>query len=82
MNILNLKKSGQSEFFRSKKPNQIWLSDITYIHTIKHGWTYLASVLMSVQEKIVGYSYGRKKNGSFSCYFCTDKFMAKSELSQ
>ncbi len=45
MNILNLKKSGQSEFFRSKKPNQIWLSDITYIHTIKHGWTYLASVL-------------------------------------
>ncbi len=35
-----------------------------------------ASVLDVCTRKIVGYSYGRK-NGSFSCYFCTDKFMAK-----
>ena len=46
--------------FKAHKPNQIWLSDITYIHTVKHGWTYLASVLDVCTRKIVGYSYGRK----------------------
>lgn len=46
--------------FQASKPNKIWLSDITYIHTIKHGWTYLASVLDVCTRKIVGYSYGRK----------------------
>ncbi|MBS6315940.1 MAG: IS3 family transposase, partial [Ruminococcus sp.] len=50
--------------FSAQKPNQIWLSDITYIHTIKHGWTYLASVLDVCTRKIVGYSYGRKMDRS------------------
>ena len=50
--------------FRARKPNQIWLSDITYIHTVKHGWTYLASVLDVCTRKIVGYSYGRKMDRS------------------
>ncbi len=36
------------------------LSDITYIHTVKHGWTYLASILDVCTRKIVAYSYGRK----------------------
>lgn len=46
--------------FQASMPNEIWLSDITYIHTVKHGWTYLASVLDVCTRKIVGYSYGRK----------------------
>ena len=50
--------------FSAQKPNQIWLSDITYIHTVKHGWTYLASVLDVCTRKIVGYSYGRKMDRS------------------
>ena len=50
--------------FSAQKPNQIWLSDITYIHTIKHGWTYLASILDVCTRKIVGYSYGRKMDRS------------------
>lgn len=50
--------------FHASKPNQIWLSDITYIHTVKHGWTYLASVLDVCTRKIVGYSYGRKMDRS------------------
>lgn len=61
------KQNEHSEFknlvnqnFSAQKPNQIWLSDITYIHTVKHGWTYLASVLDVCTRKIVGYSYGRK----------------------
>lgn len=48
--------------FYASKPNQLWLSDITYIHTIKHGWTYLASVLDICTRKIVGYSYSKKMN--------------------
>lgn len=50
--------------FSAQRPNQIWLSDITYIHTVKHGWTYLASVLDVCTRKIVGYSYGRKMDRS------------------
>lgn len=46
--------------FEASKPNQIWLSDITYIHTTRHGWTYLASVLDVCTRKIVGYHYSRK----------------------
>ncbi|MEG0692922.1 MAG: DDE-type integrase/transposase/recombinase [Oscillospiraceae bacterium] len=43
-----------------EKPNHIWLSDITYIHTARNGWTYLASILDVCTRKIVGFSYGRK----------------------
>lgn len=46
--------------FIASKPNQIWLSDITYIHTIRNGWTYLASVLDVCTRKIVGYCYSKK----------------------
>lgn len=48
--------------FVANKPNQIWLSDITYIHTIKNGWTYLASILDACTRKIVGFCYARKMN--------------------
>ena len=48
--------------FTADKPNLIWLSDITYIHTIKNGWTYLASILDVCTRKIIGYSYSRKMN--------------------
>ena len=57
-------KNLANQNFHARKPNQIWLSDITYIHTVKHGWTYLASVLDVCTRKIVGYSYGRKMDRS------------------
>ena len=37
--------------------NQKWHTDITYIHTLKDGWTYLASVMDFHSKKIIGYSY-------------------------
>lgn len=46
--------------FSASKPNQIWLSDITYIRTKNNGWTYLASILDVCTRKIVGYSYAKK----------------------
>jgi transposase InsO family protein len=45
--------------FHAERPNQIWLTDITYIKTVKDGWTYLAVVLDMCTRKAVGWSYGR-----------------------
>ncbi|MGY3189963.1 transposase InsO family protein [Lysinibacillus sp. TE18511] len=36
------------------------MADITYIHTQRDGWCYLASVLDCHTKKIVGYKFGRK----------------------
>lgn len=45
--------------FYAENPNQVWLSDITYIKTLRHGWTYLACVLDMCTRKVVGYSYSK-----------------------
>lgn len=45
--------------FSTTAINEKWAGDITYIHTLKNGWTYLASVMDLHTKKIVGYSYGR-----------------------
>ena len=37
--------------------NQKWCTDITYIHTQKDGWTYLASVMDLYSRKIIGWAY-------------------------
>ena len=34
--------------------NQVWVGDITYIHTKKHGWCCLASVMDVYTKKIIG----------------------------
>lgn len=39
--------------------NQKWCTDITYIHVLKEGWTYLASVMDLYSKKIIGYAYGK-----------------------
>src|SRR5699024_3295581 len=45
--------------FSTTAPNQKWAGDITYIHTVKDGWCYLASVMDLYTKKIVGYSFAR-----------------------
>ena len=40
--------------FKVSRPNQIWVSDITYIRTIK-GFCYLALITDAYSRKIVGY---------------------------
>lgn len=44
--------------FKAFSINQKWCTDITYIHTLKDGWTYLASVMDLYSKKIIGYAYG------------------------
>ncbi|WP_091000214.1 IS3 family transposase, partial [Bacillus sp. 491mf] len=45
--------------FSTTTINEKWVADITYIHTQKDGWCYLASVMDLYSEKIVGYSFSR-----------------------
>ena len=46
--------------FTTTTINEKWVADITYIHTLRDGWSYLASVLDLHTKKIVGYKFGRK----------------------
>ena len=43
--------------FTATKPNQIWLSDITFIPT-REGWLYLAAVEDLYSRRVVGWSMG------------------------
>ena len=45
--------------FSAHKLNQKWVSDITYIHTIKDGWVYLASIMDLASKKIIGWSMSK-----------------------
>ena len=45
--------------FSTTTINEKWVADITYIHTIKDSWCYLASVMDLHTKKIVGYSFSR-----------------------
>lgn len=46
--------------FSTNNINEKWTGDITYIHTIKDGWCYLASVMDLHTRKIIGYYFGKK----------------------
>lgn len=48
-----------NQFFESTEPNQVWVTDITYIPT-KEGWLYLAGVKDIYTCEIVGYSMGSR----------------------
>jgi putative transposase len=41
--------------FKASKPNQLWVTDITYIPT-NEGWLYLATVMDLYSRKIVGWA--------------------------
>ena len=51
------KKNILNRDFNTTGINQKWCTDITYIHTLRDGWTYLASVMDLHSKKIIGYAY-------------------------
>lgn len=42
--------------FKATGPNQLWVADITYIPTTRHGFLYLAVVIDVWSRKVVGWS--------------------------
>lgn len=49
--------------FVASKPNDIWVSDITYIRT-KEGWIFLATVIDLFSRKIIGWATGHRQTTS------------------
>lgn len=45
--------------FSTTTINEKWGTDITYIHALREGWCYLASVLDLHSKKVIGYSFSR-----------------------
>lgn len=45
--------------FKAARPNQVFVSDITYIRT-NEGWLYLATVIDLFSRKLVGYEMGNR----------------------
>lgn len=52
---LPIAKNYLNRVFESQLPNEVWLSDITYIKT-DEGWLYLAAVLDMHSRRIVGWA--------------------------
>jgi transposase InsO family protein len=51
--------------FVAERPNQKWLSDITYIPT-QEGWLYLAAVLDLFSRRIVGWAMSDRMTGDLT----------------
>ena len=51
--------------FRADRPNQVWLTDITYVWTAE-GWLYLAAVLDVYSRRIVGHAVSRRIDSSLT----------------
>lgn len=46
--------------FTTTSINQKWVTDITYIHTLKDGWTYLSTIQDLHTKKIIGWKFGKQ----------------------
>ena len=52
--------------FDAKRPNESWVSDITYIWT-NEGWVYLATVKHLYSKEIVGYALNKRMAADLVC---------------
>ena len=50
--------------FTVEGPNKVWVSDITYIHTME-GWLYLAVILDVFSRQVVGWSMSKRLTADF-----------------
>ncbi|WP_446899823.1 IS3 family transposase [Clostridium sp. LBM24168] len=60
------KKNILKRNFNTSSINEKWCTDITYIHTIKDGWCYLASVMDLYSRKIIGYSFSKSMDSKLA----------------
>lgn len=52
--------------FKANKPNEAWVSDITYIWT-NEGWLYLAGIKDLYTKEIVGYAIDKRMTADLVC---------------
>ncbi|MDH4903656.1 IS3 family transposase [Psychrobacter pocilloporae] len=52
--------------FDAKRPNEAWVSDITYIRTAE-GWLYLAGVKDLYTKELVGYAINKRMTADLVC---------------
>ena len=52
--------------FDAKRPNESWVSDITYIWTAE-GWLYLAGVKDLYTKELVGYAINKRMTADLVC---------------
>ncbi|HHW56156.1 MAG TPA: DDE-type integrase/transposase/recombinase, partial [Clostridia bacterium] len=45
--------------FSTTTINQKWVTDITYIYTVKDKWCYLATVIDLYTKKVIGYAFSK-----------------------
>jgi transposase InsO family protein len=45
--------------FTTATVNQKWVTDITYIHTVRDGWAYLSSIMDLHTKKIIAWNLGK-----------------------
>ena len=65
--------------FEATKPNQIWLTDITYIRT-EQGWLYLAVVLDLFSRRIVGWSMDARMTEALTHKALTMAIASRQEM--
>lgn len=52
--------------FRVEQPNQVWVSDTTFIST-RYGWLYLAVVIDLYSRRVVGWSMNQRNDQKLVC---------------
>jgi transposase InsO family protein len=57
--------------FTPSAPNQVWVSDITYVPT-GEGWLYLAAVMDLAARRIVGWAMSERIDRALACDALTD----------
>ena len=58
--------NGLYQQFDAKRPNESWVSDITYIWTAE-GWLYLAGVKDLYTKELVGYAINKRMTADLVC---------------
>lgn len=53
-------KNSLNQGFTTTSINQKWVTDITYIHTLKDGWIYLSTNQDLPTKKIIGWKFIKK----------------------
>jgi putative transposase len=52
--------------FGTARPDEAWVSDITYVWT-RQGWMYLAAIIDLYSRKVVGWNLGERMTASLVC---------------